>query len=71
MKTKGKELITDLARETGKQLNAWSAVEAHAKRQLDATRGTEVNGDFAELHFSGASVKGVVKVGNVVMKIES
>lgn len=63
--------ITEAAKQAGKQLSAWAAVEAHGKRILEATKDAEVTGDFAELHFSGARVQGIVKVGNVVMKIEA
>ncbi len=62
--------ITETARAAGAQLTAWGAVEAHAKRILDATKEAEVNGDFAEIHFSGNHVQGVIKAGNVVLKID-
>ncbi len=71
MKPTGTKAITTLAQQAGKQLDAWAAVEANAKRILDVTKEADVTGDFAELHFTGARVQGVVKVGNVVMKIEN
>ncbi len=64
--------ITEAAKQAAKSLTAWAAVEAHGKRILDAAKeANTVTGDFAELHFRGTSVQGVVKVGNVVMKIEA
>ncbi len=63
--------ITEAAQQAAKTLTAWTAVEAHGKRILEAAKDAKVTGDFAELHFSGARVQGVVKVGNVVMKIEA
>ena len=70
-KHKNVPAITEAAKQAAKALSAWTAVEAHGKRILEATNDAAVSGDFAELHFRGASVQGVVKVGNVVMKIEA
>ena len=69
--TKNVPAITEAALQAAKSLTAWDAVKAHGKRIHEASRDATVTGDFAELHFSGARVQGVVKVGNVVMKIEA
>jgi hypothetical protein len=72
--TKKNEMITAMAVATAqaaKSLTAWTAVEAHAKRLLeDVKETTEISGDFAEIHFVKDGVKGVIKAGNVVLKID-
>jgi hypothetical protein len=63
--------VTEAASQAAKSLSAWGAVEAQAEKMLHAVQNTQAKGDFAELHFNGDHVQGVVKVGNFVMKIES
>jgi hypothetical protein len=47
----------------------WRAVEANARRIAEEASRAEAPDSFAEMEFSGAVVRGVVKAGNVVLKI--
>ena len=62
--------VTEAAKLAGKQLSAWTAVETRAKSMLDAAQKEDVSTSFAEFRFTGCSVQGIVKAGNVVLKIE-
>ena len=67
---KKNELITAAAKEASQSLSAFTAVEAAAKRITDAVKTEDVTGSFAEFAFEGARVRGVVKAGSVVIKID-
>lgn len=71
-KTKSKvPAITAAAELAGSKLAAWQAVEANAKKIAAAIESEGATGNFAEFYFSGATVKGIVKAGQCVLKIES
>jgi hypothetical protein len=69
-KSRNVPAVTEAAKEASRHLSAWEAVEAHGKRILEAAKDEEISGDFAEVHFSKGEVAGVIKVGNVVLKIQ-
>lgn len=63
--------ITEAAKQAANQLTAWAAVEARAKHlHADAT-AQPLTGNFAEIHFTGARIQGVIKAGDVVLKIDA
>lgn len=63
--------VTEAARSAAKSLSAFTAVEAQARKIMEAVTTEEPSGNFAEVRFAGAEVTGVIKVGNVVLKIQS
>jgi hypothetical protein len=70
-KSKNVPAVTEAARDASKTLSVWSAVETRAKQLKDAAEKQEANGSFAEIHFTGARVQGVIKAGDVVLKIDA
>ena len=58
--------ITDAAR----TLSAFAALELEAQKRLTQVEEAEPASSFAEFRFCNGSVQGVVKAGNVVLKIE-
>lgn len=62
--------VTEAARQAGKKMAIWDAVETYAKRTHEAMALSLVTGDFAELCFSDEGVRGVVKAGNVILQID-
>jgi hypothetical protein len=68
-KTKRNELVTKAAAEAAGVPTMWHAVEANARRIAEEAARAEAPDSFAEIEFSGAVVRGVVKAGNVVLKI--
>jgi hypothetical protein len=71
-KTKEVTTVTQAARAAGTKLAAWDAIEAEAKLRLaEAEAKTEASDSFAEIHFNGSSVQGVVKVRDFVLKVSN
>ncbi len=62
--------VTEAARSAGKALSAWAAVEVAAKKAVGAAEAKAAPESFAEFHFTGATVRGVVKAGSCVLKVE-
>jgi hypothetical protein len=70
--TKTNVAISNAAQTAATKLASWDAVQAEAKHRLaEAEAKTELSDNFAEIHFSGASVQGVIKVGNTVLKLSN
>ena len=71
-RTKTNLAISDAAQSAAGALSAWGAIEARAKSILAATEAQEAtaSGSFAEIHFTHGNVRGVIKAGDVVLKIE-
>jgi hypothetical protein len=66
--------ITRAAQNAGAKLALWNAVEAEAKNRLEeaeARKNGELSDSFAEIHFNGSSVQGVVKVRDFVLKVSN
>lgn len=73
-KHNGVPAVTKAAEQAGAQLTkltGFSAVEAQAKKVLAAMGRDEGTGNFAEFHFRGANVQGIVKAGEVTLTINS
>jgi hypothetical protein len=71
-KTKEVATVTQAAQMAGTKLALWDAIEAEAKLRLaEAEAKTEVSDSFAEIHFNGSSVQGVVKVRDFVLKVSN
>jgi hypothetical protein len=43
----------------------------HAEKIVEATKRLPEAENFAELHFDGARVTGIIKTGNIVLKINN
>lgn len=69
--TKNAVAVTEAAQRAGTKLSAFAAVEASAKNLVKAAEAKDASEDFAEFHFSKNRTMAVIKVGNVVTKIES
>jgi hypothetical protein len=65
-KTKMNELVTKAALDASIVPTIWHAVEANARRIAEEVSRAAAPDSFAEIEFSGAVVRGVVKAGNVV-----
>lgn len=67
--------VTEAAREASTRLTSWKAVEASAKSFLKASEEATDGNNFVELHIHAGpnktAMQGVVKAGNVILKIES
>jgi hypothetical protein len=64
--------VTQAAQMAGTKLALWDAVEAEAKNRLaEAETKKELGDSFAEIHFCGSSVQGVVKVRDFVLKVSN
>ena len=63
--------ITEAARSAGQRLSVWGAVEAEAKKRMLEASDAKVGKNFAEIHFFGGSIEGVIKAGDVVLKVQS
>jgi hypothetical protein len=64
-------MITATARSAATKLASFAAVEVEAQKRLEAAQAAEPGDSFGEFLFSGGKVQGVLKVNNVVLKIES
>ena len=69
--TKSVATITEAARSAGSKLSVWGAVEAEAKKRMIAAQEDKTGRNFAEIHFFGGSIEGVIKAGDVVLKVQS
>jgi hypothetical protein len=73
-KTKAVATIAEAARTAGTKLALWDAIEAEAKNHLEAAEARKdgaLSDSFAEIHFCGSSVQGVVKVRDFVLKVSN
>jgi hypothetical protein len=68
-KSKRSDLVTRAASEAAGVPTMWHAVQENARRIAEEAARGEAPDSFAEIEFSGAVVRGVVKAGNVVLKI--
>jgi hypothetical protein len=62
--------VTEAARQAGTVLASWRAVEAEAQNQLEAAKVKAASANFAEFHFHDGRFCGVVKAGDLVVKVE-
>lgn len=70
MKKPNQIAIREAAKDAAQHLAAWHAVEAAAEKNLKAVEKREASGNFAEVHFKDGHFAGVIKAGDVVLKIE-
>jgi hypothetical protein len=64
--------VTQAAQTAGTKLALWDTVEAEAKNRLaEAEAKKEGSDSWAEVHFNGSSVQGVVKVKDFILKISN
>lgn len=62
--------VTDAAREAGKQLASWGAVEAMAKKAMAESEQRAQSADFAESPLSGEGSHAIIRIGGTVCRIE-
>lgn len=70
MKKPNQIAIREAAKDAAQHLAAWTAIEAMAKENLKAVEKNEASGNFAEVHFKNGNFVGIIKAGDVVLKIE-
>lgn len=69
-KRKNIQSVTAAAREAGKQLATWGAVEVMARKALAESEQRAQSADFAEFLFSGEGSRGIIRIGSTVCRIE-
>lgn len=62
--------VTAAAREAGKKMATWNAVEAMGKKALDAAERKAESANFAEFMLSGEGSRAIVRIGESVFRIE-
>ena len=71
-KHKGNALaISEAARQAATALTAWEAVEARAKQLRADAEAEPASTNFAEFHLTGSRIQGVIKAGEVILKIDA
>lgn len=70
-KSKQVQSVTVAAREAGKQLSTWGAVEAMAKKAMVESEQRAQSADFGEFLISGEGSRAIIRIGGAIFRVES